>query len=164
MPDHKWGIHARDEVMVYRGKRWVGKGKVLKVSHKTNRVWVEGINLHEYPTVDSLQDPDPARYVEYEPREKSVHYSQCNLIDPADGRRTRLRFRYLLDGRRVRVAVRSGAIIPRVPYVPVEPREKPVWSDVMTTSREHVMERTNIPPDWAKRRAGLQGGGVLSGV
>eukprot|EP00967_Tisochrysis_lutea_P115613 scaffold185360_cov30-Tisochrysis_lutea.AAC.2 len=137
--------------MVYRGKTWIGKGKVLRVNHRTNRVWVEGVNLREYPTAASVEDPDPGQPVEYEVREKSVHYSQCNLIDPVDGRRTRLRFRYLPDGRRVRIAVRSGAIIPRVPYEPRTDREDPKWSKLLTTPRDIVMERTNITPSWAKQ-------------
>ncbi|EOD24659.1 hypothetical protein EMIHUDRAFT_206725 [Emiliania huxleyi CCMP1516] len=153
LPDWKWGIFARDEVAVYHGKRKMGQGKVLRVDHARSRVWVEGIKLREFATEESANDPDPSRPLEYELREDSVHYSQCNLIDPVDGRRTRLRWRYLPDGRRVRVAVRSGALLPRVPPPPPdEPREFPRWSERLTTPRDAVLERTNIAPQWAKQR------------
>jgi len=68
LPDKRWGIHARDRVHVYQRKTWIGEGKVLKVNHKTNRVWVEGINLREYPTKESVMDSDITAHVAFEVR------------------------------------------------------------------------------------------------
>lgn len=45
--------------------------------------------------------------------EAGVHYSNVNLVDPVTGKPTRIGMRFLEDGTKVRVAKRSGAVIPR---------------------------------------------------
>ncbi|XP_049849691.1 probable 39S ribosomal protein L24, mitochondrial [Schistocerca gregaria] len=44
-----------------------------------------------------------------------VHYSNVALVDPTDNKPTRIGFKFLEDGQKVRVSKRTGAIIPKPP-------------------------------------------------
>ena len=46
-------------------------------------------------------------------KEAALHVSNVALVDPKDGRPTRVGFKFLADGRKVRVARRSGEVIDR---------------------------------------------------
>ena len=46
-------------------------------------------------------------------KERSIHYSNVNLVDPVSGLPTRISRKFLEDGTKVRIAKRSGAVIPR---------------------------------------------------
>lgn len=79
-------------------------------------------------------------------RERGIHYSSVNLVDPVTNLPTRISRKYLEDGTKVRVAKRSGAIIPR-PEILAE-RRKPMRTNITdkdTTDDEDVWEVTYVP-------------------
>jgi ribosomal protein L24, bacterial/organelle len=109
----KWNILRGDTVQVIDRKHpeFGKQGIVTLVDRKRDRLIVQGINVapkHIKPNPD-LGRP-VGRTVE---RERSLHYSNVNLVDPVTGLPTRVGRKILDDGTKVRVAKRSGAIIPR---------------------------------------------------
>ena len=96
-------IKKGDSVVVRSGKDKGRTGTVLKVMPKDSKVLVDGINVaarHRKPSQANPQggiDRAPA----------PMHISKVALADPKDGKPTRVRFE-TKDGRKVRVAVKSG--------------------------------------------------------
>jgi large subunit ribosomal protein L24 len=100
-------VRKGDTVMVVAGKERGKKGKVLRVIPEKGRVVVERINLikkHQKPTQKVRQ----GGIIE---REGSIHLSNVMLIDPASDKPTRVGMRTLSDGKKVRVARRSGEML-----------------------------------------------------
>jgi large subunit ribosomal protein L24 len=96
-------IRAGDEVMVISGKDRGKTGRVLEVRPKEGRVLVEGLNLMKRHTKPRPPN-EPGGVIE---RPAPIHLSNVSLIDPRDKRPTRVRIE-VVDGKRVRVAARSG--------------------------------------------------------
>ena len=86
------------------------QGTVLEMIRPKNRLVVEGVNMY-----NTFLRGDPTAGIpnEYKMKERSIHYSNVNLVDPVSGLPTRVSKKYLEDGTKVRIAKRSGAIIPR---------------------------------------------------
>jgi large subunit ribosomal protein L24 len=101
-------ILTGDTVVVISGKDKRKKGKVLRVFHEENRVLVEGVNRVKRHTRPTPRDPSGG-IVE---REQPLHASMVMLVDPTTGKRTRVRFKILENGNKVRVTVKSGEEIP----------------------------------------------------
>jgi large subunit ribosomal protein L24 len=100
-------VRKGDTVIVVAGKDRGKRGRVLRVIPEKSRVVVERINMikkHQRPTQKLRQ----GGIIE---REGSIHLSNVMLVDPAGDRPTRIGMRALADGRKVRVARRSGEII-----------------------------------------------------
>ena len=102
-------VHVRkgDTVVVVAGKDRGKRGKVLSVLPERSRVVVEKINLikkHQRPT----QKLRRGGVIE---RESPIHVSNVMLVDPRSDRPTRTGFRELSDGKKVRIARRSGEIL-----------------------------------------------------
>ena len=102
-------IKAGDEVIVVGGKDRGKKGKVLRVEPRKNRLYVEGLNLikrHQRPQqVAGAQRAEQVGGVIE--REGPIHLSNVMLLDPEDGKPTRLGIE-IEGGTRYRVARRSG--------------------------------------------------------
>ena len=104
-------IKPDDEVIVISGKDRGKHGKVLRVEPKKDRVYVEGLNMvkrHQRPS----HRRRPARragggVIE---KEGGIHISNVMLVDPKDGKPTRVGIE-IEDGKRFRVARRSGTRI-----------------------------------------------------
>ena len=99
-------IRTDDEVIVIGGKDRGKRGKVLRVEPKKERVYVEGLNMikrHQRPQ-QTAGGPTAGGVIE---REGPIHVSNVMLIDPKDDKPTRVGIE-LVDGRRVRIAKRSG--------------------------------------------------------
>jgi large subunit ribosomal protein L24 len=99
-------IRSEDEVIVIGGKDRGKRGKVLRVDPKKERVFVEGLNMvkrHQRPQ-QTAGGPTAGGVIE---REGPIHVSNVMLIDPKDDKPTRVGTE-LVDGKRVRVAKRSG--------------------------------------------------------
>jgi large subunit ribosomal protein L24 len=100
-------IKKGDNVVVLSGKDKGRTGTVAKVSPKEGKVVVDGINVaarHRKPTQANPQggiDRNPA----------PMHISKVALADPKSGKPTRVRFETGKDGKKVRVAVKSGETI-----------------------------------------------------
>jgi large subunit ribosomal protein L24 len=102
----KLRIRRDDQVVVIGGKDRGKTGRVLRVDREKERVYVEGINIvkrHQRPT--ALNPNAQAGVIE---REGPVHVSNVALLDPKDNRPTRLGMTVTADGKRARVAKRSG--------------------------------------------------------
>jgi large subunit ribosomal protein L24 len=99
-------IRSEDEVIVIGGKDRGKRGKVLRVDPKKERVFVEGLNMikrHQRPQ-QTAGGQTAGGVIE---REGPIHVSNVMLIDPKDGKPTRVGTDFV-DGKRVRVAKRSG--------------------------------------------------------
>ncbi|HHN67964.1 MAG TPA: 50S ribosomal protein L24 [Thermopetrobacter sp.] len=99
-------IRKGDTVMVTAGRDKGAKGEVLKVLPKEERAIVKGVNV-----VRRHVKPRPGVEGGIVEKELSVHVSNLALIDPKDGKPTRVGFKFLEDGRKVRFAKRSGEVI-----------------------------------------------------
>jgi large subunit ribosomal protein L24 len=102
-------IKTGDEVIVVGGKDRGKKGKVLRVEPGKNRLYVEGLNMikrHQRPQqVAGAQRAEQVGGVIE--REGPIHVSNVMLLDPKDGKPTRLGIE-IADGKRYRIARRSG--------------------------------------------------------
>ncbi|MBN36776.1 MAG: 50S ribosomal protein L24 [Rhodospirillaceae bacterium] len=99
-------IKKGDRVVVLSGRDRGREGDVLKLLPGENRAIVNGVNMarrHTKPTQQSTGG--------IEDKELSIHLSNLAIADPKDGKPTRVGFQTLDDGRKVRVARRSGEII-----------------------------------------------------
>jgi large subunit ribosomal protein L24 len=99
-------IRTDDQVIVISGKDRGKTGKVLRVEPKKDRVYVEGLNIvkrHQRP-VQTAGGQTAGGVIE---REGPIHVSNVMLVDPKDGKPTRIRIE-MVDGRRLRVSKRSG--------------------------------------------------------
>ena len=97
-------IRRDDQVIVISGKDRGKTGKVLRVEPKTERVFVEGLNIvkrHQRPRPGST---DPGGVVE---KEGPIHISNVMLLDPQDNKPTRVGVTRE-DGKRFRVSRKSG--------------------------------------------------------
>ena len=132
----RWNIVRGDLVEVVSPGPDKGKqGTVLKVLRDRNRVLVDGVQLC-------------TRHIKARPGQKGrsivkpmpIHYSNVNLVDPQTGKPTRIAHRWLEDGTKVRVAKRSGAIIPKPEWT--RKKDAPTESSAKCTSPEAVLEKT----------------------
>tara|TARA_R110000868_G_scaffold29889_1_gene110940 strand:+ start:5625 stop:5939 length:315 start_codon:yes stop_codon:yes gene_type:complete len=99
-------IKKGDEVVVISGRDKGKKGNVLKVMGDDNRVLVQGVHM-----VKRHQRQSQTQQGGIVEMEASIHVSNVALIDPDGGEATRVGFRTLEDGRKVRFAKRSGEVI-----------------------------------------------------
>ena len=100
-------IKKDDVVFITTGKDKGKSGKVLKVLPKAERVVVEGLNLVKRHTKASMSDPNGG----VKEKEAPIHVSNVMIRDPNTGKPTRVGFKVLADGRKVRVAKGSGVQI-----------------------------------------------------
>jgi large subunit ribosomal protein L24 len=101
-------ITTGDTVQLISGDDKGKQGTVLRVSPKTGRVTVQGVNI-----VKKHQRPTPNTPGQILSREAPVHHSKVMLIDPKSGEPTRIRRQKDSDGTLERIAVKSGQSIPR---------------------------------------------------
>jgi len=99
-------IKKGDTVIVIAGRDKGRKGEVLKVLPRENRAIVKGVNI-----VKRHQRPTQSQAGGIVEKEAPVHVSNLAHIDPKDGKPTRVGFKVLEDGRKVRYAKRSGEVI-----------------------------------------------------
>ena len=99
-------IKKGDHVVVLTGKDKGKHGEVLKVMPDENRAIVKGVAMirrHQRQT--ATQDGG------INSKEAAIHMSNLAIEDPKDGKPTRVGFKFLKDGRKVRFAKRSGEVI-----------------------------------------------------
>ena len=104
----KMRIRKGDQVIVLTGREKGKTGEVLRVDRELNRVLVQGVNMmkrHQRPTQTS-----PGGINEFE---AAIHASNVALVDPKTDKPTRVGFKILGDGKKVRFARRSGEVIDR---------------------------------------------------
>ena len=99
-------IKKGDKVIVLTGRDKGRTGEVIEVRPDESRALVRGINL-----VKRHQKQAAGREAGIISKEAPVHLSNLALADPKDDKPTRVGFSVLPDGRKVRVAKRSGVEI-----------------------------------------------------
>ena len=102
----KFKIKKGDRVVVTTGRDKGKSGEVLAVQRDRNRVLVQGVNL-----VKRHQKPSQTAQGGIIEKEASVHISNVAHIDPKSDQPTRVGYRLLDDGRKVRFAKGSGEVI-----------------------------------------------------
>ncbi len=104
------GIGARikkgDRVIVVTGRDKGRKGEVMRVLPKEERALVSGVNI-----VKRHQKQTPKQQGGIVNKEAPIHLSNLAHVDPKSGEPTRIGFRVLADGRKVRFAKKSGEVI-----------------------------------------------------
>jgi large subunit ribosomal protein L24 len=102
----KMKIKKGDTVVVITGKDKGKTGEVIRSMPKDNKLLVRGVNVvkrHTRPTQNSA-----GGIVE---KEAPIDVSNVALLDPKDNKPTRVGFKVMEDGRKVRVAKKSGTVI-----------------------------------------------------
>ena len=100
-------VVKNDSVKILSGKYKNKIGKVLKVFPKNDRVIVEGVNIIKKHTKPS-QKNQQGGIVE---KEAPIHVSNVMVIDPKTNEPTRVGYKFLDDGSKVRVSKKSGEIL-----------------------------------------------------
>ncbi len=100
-------IKNGDSVVVLTGRDKGKRGEVIEVRPKENRALVRGVNV-----VRRHQRQTASQEGGIISKEAAIQMSNLALEDPKDGKPTRIGFRILEDGKKVRFSKRSGEIIP----------------------------------------------------
>ena len=101
-------VKKGDQGSVIAGRDKGKKGEVVSVRPEDNRLVVQGVNMvtrHTRPSMNSQGGLIK--------QEATIHVSNVALIDPKSDRPTRVGFKTLADGTKVRIARRSGEQIDR---------------------------------------------------
>jgi large subunit ribosomal protein L24 len=102
----KFSVKKGDKVVVLAGKDKGRTGEVVRVLRENRRAIVAGVNMIKRHTKQS--QTEQGGIVE---KEASIDLSNIALQDPKDGKATRVGYKHLDDGRKVRFAKRSGEVI-----------------------------------------------------
>ena len=99
-------IKKGDKVIVRTGRDKGKKGEVLKIFPKDDRALVSGVNM-----VKRHQRQSQTQQGGIVNKEATIHLSNLAHVDPKSGNATRIGFKTLNDGRKVRFAKKSGEVI-----------------------------------------------------
>jgi large subunit ribosomal protein L24 len=99
-------IKKGDKVVVLTGRDKGRSGEVLSVDPSASRAVVQGINLVKRHQRQTVQQEGGIVS-----KESSIDLSNLAILDPKSGKPTRIGFKILDDGRKVRFAKRSGDLI-----------------------------------------------------
>jgi large subunit ribosomal protein L24 len=100
-------IRKGDKVVVLSGKDKGKTGEVTRSMPKDMKVIVSGVNIAVRHRKPSQVNPQGG----LERKEAPLHVSKVAIADPKTGKATRVRFETGKDGKKVRVAVKSGELI-----------------------------------------------------
>ncbi len=106
MTQPKLKIKKGDKVVVLTGRDKGKRGEVLQVIPTENRALVQGVNM-----VRRHQKQTPQQDGGIIAKEAPIHVSNIAIEDPKDGEPTRVGYKITDDGRKVRIAKRSGEMI-----------------------------------------------------
>ncbi|HZY14872.1 MAG TPA: 50S ribosomal protein L24 [Beijerinckiaceae bacterium] len=99
-------IKKGDKVVVLSGRDKGRNGEVVRVLPREDRALVRGVNVVKRHQKQSMKEEGGIVR-----KELPIHLSNIALADPKDGKPTRVGFKILDDGRKVRFAKRSGDLI-----------------------------------------------------
>jgi len=99
-------VRKGDQVLVLSGKDKGKKGEILKMLPNDQRAIVQGVNMVKRHTAPS--QAGAGGIVE---KEAPIHISNVALIDPKEDKATRVGYKFLEDGRKVRYSKKSGEVI-----------------------------------------------------
>ena len=95
-----------DQVLVLTGRDKGKKGEILKVLPRENRAIVQGVNMVTRHTKQTQREQGGLVR-----KEATIDLSNLSHVDPKSGHATRIGYRVLEDGRKVRFAKKSGEVI-----------------------------------------------------
>jgi large subunit ribosomal protein L24 len=109
LESHNNKLHVKkdDTVFVITGKDKGKKGRVIAAYPRQNRVLVEGINMVKKHAKPTQQNPQGGILNQ----EASIHVSNVMLIDPKSGKPTRIGYKVLENGEKVRIAKKTVEVI-----------------------------------------------------
>ena len=99
-------IRKGDSVVVIAGRDKGRTGEVIEVRPEQDRALVRGVNMVKRHQRQTAQQEGGIIS-----KESSVHLSNLAVADPKDGKPTRVGFKVQADGKKIRIAKRSGAEI-----------------------------------------------------
>jgi large subunit ribosomal protein L24 len=102
----KLKIRKGDKVVVITGKDRGKQGEIVRVFRSENRALVRGVNMVRRHTRQTA-----AQEGGIITKEMPIQISNLALRDPKDGKPTRVGYKFLADGKKVRFAKRSGEVI-----------------------------------------------------
>ena len=106
MTKAKYKMKKGDKVIVLTGKDKGKRGEILKMLTTKGKAIVGGVNMVKRHTKPS--QASPGGIVE---KELPIPLSNLAVEDPKDGKATRVGYKFLADGSKVRIARRSGEMI-----------------------------------------------------
>jgi large subunit ribosomal protein L24 len=139
IPSNRWLIVRGDLIEMLSGPEKGKQGVVQEVIRKQNRVVVDGLNVRQRALKPKTQLGLKGRLVT---RPAPVHVTNVALVCPETGEATKARRRYMEDGTRVRVALTSGAIIPRPAILMERRRPRNLLMGISDTAEEDAHEIT----------------------
>lgn len=109
LESHNNRLHVKkdDVVIVITGKDKGKKGRIIAAYPRENRVLIEGVNLVKKHAKPSQQNPQGGILTQEAP----IHVSNVMLVDPKTGKPTRVGYKVLENGQKVRIAKKSGEVI-----------------------------------------------------
>lgn len=99
-------IKKGDQVIVLTGRDKGKKGEVVRMLVDEDRAIVSGVNVVQRHTKPTQTDPGGINR-----KETPIQLSNLAIADPKTGEATRVGFKNLEDGRKVRYAKKSGEVI-----------------------------------------------------
>ena len=100
-------IKKGDHVIVLTGRDRCKQGEEIEVRPREGSALVRGVNIVRRHQRQTAQNEGGIIS-----KEAAINLSNLALEDPKDGKATRVGFKFLEDGKKVRYAKRSGEIIP----------------------------------------------------
>jgi large subunit ribosomal protein L24 len=105
--NNKLHVKKDDTVIVITGKDKGKKGRIIAAYPRENRVLVEGVNMVKKHAKPTQQNPQGGIL----DQEAPIHVSNVMLVDPKTNKPTRVGYKVLENGQKVRVAKKSGEVI-----------------------------------------------------
>ena len=102
----KLKLRKGDKVVVITGREKGKKGEIIRMLRGEERAVVAGVNVVKRHTRPAAANP--GGIIE---KEAPIHISNLAIQDPKDGQPSRIGYKFLEDGRKVRIAKRSGEVI-----------------------------------------------------
>ena len=106
MANQKFKLKKGDKVIVLTGKDKGKRGEILKMLRRSGKAIVGGVNKVKRHTKPS--QASPGGIID---KELPIQLSNLAVEDPRDGKATRIGYKFLTDGSKVRIAKRSGEMI-----------------------------------------------------
>lgn len=102
----KMKLRKGDHVVVLSGRDKDKRGEILKMLPRDNRAIVQGVNMIKRHQTQTAQEEGGIIS-----KEAPIHISNLAIEDPKDSKPSRIGYKFLKDGRKVRFAKRSGEVI-----------------------------------------------------
>ena len=137
---NRFRVVRGDTVAVTSGPDKGKTGEVTEVMRAKGRLVVKGCNYRK------RHKRVPGKKSVLVREESPIHISNVALVDPVDGKPTKVALRYLEDGSKVRVSKRSGALIPKNMDALLKRSDRSPLNEAKDTPAAVAHKRTYFPP------------------